>query len=64
MIYRNWDGYVIDICHLNRYKKPILCVGKGNEVTKVACFSSEEAAQEFEKIFEEFVNITHDGGKD
>lgn len=63
MIYRNWDGYIIQISRLNKFKKPILLVGKGNEATKVASFDSDEAAEKFMKTFEKFVTITQGGNK-
>lgn len=45
----------IEAVTISVYKKPCLCITKGNVLTKYASFNSEEAAWEFMQLLAEFV---------
>lgn len=54
--FRRWQE-TIQITHLSNYKKPVLLVGNGSRLRKIASFDSEECAEEFCKLLEEWLGI-------
>ena len=51
------------ITHLPDLKKPVLLIGGEYAVHKVASFNSEEAAEEFSRLFERWLGIGGAGMK-
>lgn len=47
--FRRGDEY-IHITHLPGLKKPVLAIGNGNVLHKIASFDSEESANDFNKM--------------
>lgn len=45
----------IHITHLPNYKKPVLLIGNGSCLQKIASFDSEEYAEGFCKLLEKWV---------
>lgn len=49
--------YVIYVTHLPTHKKPILAIGNGNAMQKIASFDSEEYAGSFYKMLCEWLGL-------
>ena len=45
----------IEAVAVSVYKKPCLCIAKGNTLTKYASFNGKAAAEEFMQLLKEFI---------
>ena len=51
---RRGDEYIY-VTHLQTHKKPVLCLGNGCVIQKIASFDSEEYAEGFYKLLLKWV---------
>ena len=54
--FRKGDEHIY-ITYLPEFKKPLLLLGKGNEGRKIASFNSEEDAEAFCKLLDDWLEI-------
>ena len=51
----------IYVTHLPTHKKPVLCLGNGCVIQKIASFDSEEYAEEFCKLLLKWFGLEGEG---